>query len=185
MLPSDRAATAQRIAQLHAIDHLLRLRIRLDDLLRAGIDLTSPRYAWALSHNQTILELAERGLRELRLTDMLPELQVNAVGLTELSRQMRHELLDGSDDHDSSDAANVLLNRRLPLAGAHQATCGASATTWRWGARPQARWQGRPWCPQPSAPAGEAAQRLQGLLGGGGRAGTRVVRTTSPVMGCK
>ena len=123
MLPSDRAATAQRIAQLHAIDHLLRLRVRLDDLLRAGIDLTSPRYAWALSHNQTILELAERGLREHRLTDMLPELQVNAVGLTELSRQMRHELLDGSDDHDSSDAANVLLKadayRWLERTGHH------------------------------------------------------------------
>ena len=107
LLPSDAAASAQRIAQLHAIDHLLRFRTRLEDLSRAGLDLTSPSYAWALSHNQRMLELARRGLGESRLADMLPELEINAIGLTELSRQMRHELLDGSAAR-SHQAADLL-----------------------------------------------------------------------------
>jgi len=96
LLPGDAAATAQRIAQLHAIDHLLRFRARLENQLRAGPDLTTPDYGWALAHNQQILALARRGLAEQRMADMLPELEVNALGLTELSRQMRHELLGGA-----------------------------------------------------------------------------------------
>ncbi len=107
VLPGDAAAAAQRIAQLHAIDHLLRFRTRLEDLVRAGLDLTSPGYAWALSHSQHILDLARSGLTERRLTDMLPELEVNAVGLTELSRQMRHELLNGAAT-PSQQAADLL-----------------------------------------------------------------------------
>lgn len=94
--PGDARAVAQRIAQLHAIDHLLRFRSRLEDLLRAGLDLKLPDYGWALSHNQQILELARRGLAERRLADVLPELEVHAIGLTELSRQMRHQLLDSA-----------------------------------------------------------------------------------------
>jgi len=97
VLPGDRAATARRIAQLHALDHLLRFRTRLEDLLRADLDLGAPPYAWALSHNRTLLALTRQGLRELRLQDVLPELQQQAMGLTELSRQMRHQLLENAD----------------------------------------------------------------------------------------
>ena len=121
MLPRETVAAAQRIAQLHAIDHLLRFRTRLDDLVRAGIDLTSPDYAWALSHNQQILALARRGLNERRLDDMLQELELNAMGLTELSRQMRHELLNSVSD--LSPAADVLAKadafRWLERTGHH------------------------------------------------------------------
>lgn len=122
LLPHDHASAAQRIAQLHAIDHLLRFRTRLEDLVRAGIDLSAPTYGWALSHNLQILELARHGLQEQRLADMLPELELNAVGLTELSRQMRHELLD-NETAQSSNAADILAKadayRWLERTGHH------------------------------------------------------------------
>jgi phosphate:Na+ symporter len=122
LLPHDGAGTAQRIAQLHAIDHLLRFRTRLEDLARAGLDLSAPAYDWALSHNLRILKVARHGLREQRLADMLPELELNAVGLTELSRQMRHELLDDADA-DSGSAADILAKadayRWLERTGHH------------------------------------------------------------------
>lgn len=122
LLPGDAAAAAQRIAQLHAVDHLLRFKTRLDDLLRAGIDLTSPVYAWALWHNERILDLARRGLAEHRLEDVVAELEVQAMGLTELSRQMRHELLGGTA-MQSTRAADVLAKadayRWLERTGHH------------------------------------------------------------------
>lgn len=93
LLPNDTVATNQRIAQLHAIDHLLRFRTRLEDLTHAGIDLTTPGYHWALDYSQRILALAEQGLAEQSLAAQLPEMELSAVGLTVLSRQMRHELL--------------------------------------------------------------------------------------------
>lgn len=107
LLPDDAAAASQRIAQLHAIDHLMRLWSRLDDLARSGIELRSPAYAWALSHNQKILELTRTGLTERSLSEVLPEVELNAIGLTELSRQMRHELLEGVTTH-SDRAADIL-----------------------------------------------------------------------------
>lgn len=120
--PGDATAAAQRIAQLHAVDHLLRLRTRLDDLLRTGLDLSAPTYAWALSHTQQILTLAHRGLAEQRLTSVLPELAELAVGLTELSRQMRHELLD-VDTMPEGPAADILARadayRWLERTGHH------------------------------------------------------------------
>lgn len=107
LLQDDAASAARRIAQLHTIDHLMRFRSRLEELVHNGTDLTSPGYAWALSHNLKILDLARNGLTEHRLADVLPELQVNAAGLTELSRQMRHELLDGRGTL-SSKASDIL-----------------------------------------------------------------------------
>ena len=91
--PADSAASARRIAQLHALDHLLRFRTRLEDLLQAGVDLNAPDYHWALEHSQHIVALAERGLATQTLAAQLPELELQAVGLSALSRQMRHELL--------------------------------------------------------------------------------------------
>jgi len=90
--------------------------------VRAGIDLSAPAYGWALSHNLQILELARHGLQEQRLADMLPELELNALGLTELSRQMRHELLD-DETAQSGNAADTLTKadayRWLERTGHH------------------------------------------------------------------
>lgn len=103
--PNDAAAASQRIAQLHAIDHLLRFRLRLEDLQRVGLDLKSPTYDWALSHSEQILKLARQGLIEGRLAGAMKELETNALGLTELSRQMRHELLNNATTPPSQAAA--------------------------------------------------------------------------------
>ena len=94
--PGDAATAATRIAQLHAIDHLMRFRTRLANLVHAGIDLTAPAYAWAMAHNQRMMELALSGLKQQALAQRLPDMEVNAMGLSDLSRQMRHELLDVS-----------------------------------------------------------------------------------------
>lgn len=122
VLAGDRVATSQRIAQLHAIDHLLRFRTRLGELVHAEIDLNTPGYHWALEHSQQILGLIQDGLAGNSLVDQLPEMEVNAVGLTALSRQMRHELLENAAA-DTSHAADVLAKadayRWLERTGHH------------------------------------------------------------------
>lgn len=115
VLPGDTVAAGQRIAQLHAIDHLLRFRTRLGELVHAQIDLNSPGYHWALEHSQRILALIEEGLAGHNLADQLAEMEVGAAGLTALSRQMRHELLENAAT-DASQAVDVL----------------AKADTYRW-----------------------------------------------------
>jgi phosphate:Na+ symporter len=122
ILPGDAAAAAQRIAQLHAMDHLLRFRTRLEDLLRADLDLGAPAYQWALAHNRQILALARQGLAGQRLGEELPELQAQAMGLTELSRQMRHQLLDGGatpGDAPADVLARADVYRWLERTGHH------------------------------------------------------------------
>jgi len=106
VLSSDIASTNRRIAQLHAIDHLLRFRTRLDDLHRARNQLGSPPYAWALERSRQILDLAIRGLREASLATVVLEVEAHAEALTTLSREMRHELLKGT-------AADVLKTADL------------------------------------------------------------------------
>lgn len=94
--PDDHRAVGQRIAQLHATDHLLRFHTRLNDMVHANIDLTAPDHRWALDHSQRILHLATEGLATLRLPLQLPDIELHAVGLTTLSQQMRHALLEGA-----------------------------------------------------------------------------------------
>ena len=120
--PGDAHATAQRIAQLHAIDHSLRFRTRLDDLVHADVDLTTPDYEWARAHSHAILTLARQGLAEHCLADRLPELQTHAIGLSERSSQMRDALLNHATP-PSSDAADLLAKadafRWLERTGHH------------------------------------------------------------------
>jgi phosphate:Na+ symporter len=89
----DAVAGAQRIAQLHAIDHLLRFRTRLHDLTRADIDLAEPDYGWALQNSRRILQLAQDGLAQGNLQTHLGQLEADAMELAGLSKQVRHELL--------------------------------------------------------------------------------------------
>ncbi len=93
MPAADAEAGAQRIAQLHAIDHLLRFRTRLHDLSQAHIELTQPDYRWALENIRQILQLAQRGLQQGHLQAYLGQLESNAMQLSELSRQVRNDLL--------------------------------------------------------------------------------------------
>ncbi len=93
-MPADNVvAGAQRIAQLHAIDHLLRFHTRLHDLSQARIDLAQPGYRWALENIRQILQLAQRGLQQGDLQAHLEQLESNATQLSGLSRQVRHDLL--------------------------------------------------------------------------------------------
>lgn len=103
----DAAAGAQRIAQLHAIDHLLRFRTRLHDLARAGVRLTEPSYQWALTNSQEILRLALQGLTRRDLRPCLGELERNSAALSGLSRRVRHDMLDGAGP-DADDPAEAL-----------------------------------------------------------------------------
>lgn len=118
---NDKDTDARRIAQLHAIDHLLRFRIRLNDLAVARTDLTEPCYEWALDNSQHILSLAQRGLAEKSLAQQLEQLELNAVTLTSLSHQVRHNVLQGTNS--AQDAAHALVQtdtfRWLERTGHH------------------------------------------------------------------
>lgn len=89
----DEASVASRIAQLHAIDHLLRLRTRLHDLAQAPARLAGPDYAWAAGHGQRIVACARRGLAARELPACLDQLELEAVGLTAQSVQRRQDAL--------------------------------------------------------------------------------------------
>jgi len=106
----DTVATAQRIAQLHAIDHLLRFRTRLQELAQARVDLTGPAYHWAMDNSWQILHLARRGLEQQSLHESMESLALNATALSALSREMRHaalkETVPGPDT-----AAHIALQR--------------------------------------------------------------------------
>lgn len=91
--PDDARLGARRIAQLHSIDHLLRFHGRLHDLAQAGIDFSDPDYAWAIENSREMLALARRGLAEKNLALGLERLELDAVTLAALSRQVRHDLL--------------------------------------------------------------------------------------------
>lgn len=110
-VPADDAvAVAQRIAQLHAIDHLLRFRARLHELAQARTDLTGPDYQWALENSQQLLQLARRGLERQDLPGSMEPLALNAMALTRLSREMRHSVLNGTAVGPDS-AAHIALQR--------------------------------------------------------------------------
>ncbi len=91
--PGDARLGAQRIAQLHSVDHLLRFHNRLHDLAQAGIDFSDPDYAWAIENSREMLALARQGLARKNLAPCLEQLELDAVTLAALSRQVRHDLL--------------------------------------------------------------------------------------------
>lgn len=103
----DIVLAGQRIAQLHAVDHLMRFHSRLKDIKQAEIDLTEDSYRWALDNSMHILQLAREGLQGRVMADSLPQIELDAVTLAALSRQVRHELLEESVSGAQS-AANAL-----------------------------------------------------------------------------
>lgn len=89
----DEAAAAARIAQLHAIDHLLRLRSHLHDLASTPARLAGPDYAWAAAHGQRIAGCARRALAARDLAACLDELERDAAGLGAEAMQRRQDAL--------------------------------------------------------------------------------------------
>jgi phosphate:Na+ symporter len=88
--------TEQRIAQLHAIDHLLRLRQRLGDLARADIDFGNPVYHSALQGNRALIHLVKRALQEGALASYQKEIEQEVRSLSGFVRQARHEVLQNA-----------------------------------------------------------------------------------------
>lgn len=107
-LPAKDARTSeQRLAQLHALDHLMRFRTRLTDLSQAAVDLTEPGYGWALEHSRQILALARQGIEAHDLFPHQEALEQHANALTGVSREVRNDVLQGTAAVPSS-AANAL-----------------------------------------------------------------------------
>lgn len=91
--PEEDVQAEQRIAQLHAIDHLLRLRHRLSDIARANIDFANPVYQSAQQSSRSMIHLVQRGLAEKTLTPYLEEIDHEADQLAIYVHQARHEIL--------------------------------------------------------------------------------------------
>lgn len=107
-LPAKDARTGeQRLAQLHALDHLMRFRTRLTDLSQAAVDLTEPGYGWALDHSRQILALARQGIETHDLFTHQEALEQHATALTGVSREVRNDVLQGTTAVPES-AANAL-----------------------------------------------------------------------------
>ncbi|WP_439590279.1 Na/Pi cotransporter family protein [Hydrogenophaga sp.] len=106
----DTVAAAQRIAQLHAIDHLLRFRSRLQELTQARVDLTEPGYHWAMQNSRQILNLARSGLERQDVQSSMESLVLNAMALSKLSREVRHDVLKAAVSGPDSEA-HIALQR--------------------------------------------------------------------------
>ena len=96
---------SRRIAQLHAIDHLLRLRSRIHDLFQAEINFSEPVYGWALENSRCMLELARKGIAEKDLTAHMERIEHIASTLTNLSHQVRNDFLQTTAPGNSHAAA--------------------------------------------------------------------------------
>jgi phosphate:Na+ symporter len=106
----DHASAAQRVAQLHAIDHLLRLRSRLQELAQTQRTLSEPSYQWAQSPSRQLLQLARQGLQDHALQAALPALEQHAGELARLAREQRHALLKHTVP-GPGDTAGIALQR--------------------------------------------------------------------------
>lgn len=89
----DEASAASRIAQLHAIDHLLRLRGHLHDLVLTAARLTEPDYAWASAHGQRVADCARHELAAREGSACLDELARSAAGFSAEAMQRRQDAL--------------------------------------------------------------------------------------------
>lgn len=101
---SDRALSAQRVAQLHAIDHMLRLHLRLGNVVQAQIDFSNPVYRTAMAQIADILQLARHGLAGKRPEGWLERLEGNALLLASLSREVRNDVLQKSTVESDTSA---------------------------------------------------------------------------------
>ncbi len=102
---SDSALSAQRVAQLHAIDHMLRLHLRLSNFVQAQVDFSNPVYRAAMAPIAEIVHLARAGLDGTQPDDWLERLEGDAMLLASLSRQARHDVLQDSAAADNAAQA--------------------------------------------------------------------------------
>ena len=89
----DARLVTPRIAQLHAIDHLLRLRSRLHDLLQARVELSGADFGWAFGPSERMVDMAKAGLRTQDLGSVLEAMEATANELSVQARRMRQDVL--------------------------------------------------------------------------------------------
>lgn len=121
--PKDEVLSGRRMAQMHAIDHLIRFRNRLQDIAEAQVDFAHPTYAWALENSLEIVTLARQSLASRDLFAGLDKLERDATTLASLSRQVRHDLLQETAPGESHSASHALRTtdtfRWLERTGTH------------------------------------------------------------------
>lgn len=107
VLPGDAVVSQARLAEMHAIDHLTRLQVRLD--LPAGVleRLGDASLRTARQLAGEILGLAISGLVGGGPTAWLSELQAKAAALAELRRHERASILQATAEGDGSPAHSL------------------------------------------------------------------------------
>ena len=96
-LPADdEPMNEQRSAQLHAIDHLLRLSNRLRQVLGNDTNFDNIRYEKAVTQATHMVMRARQGLSGEAADDWMEQVAAEAASLTKLLQRVRHELLTGS-----------------------------------------------------------------------------------------
>ena len=102
---ADNRLISQRVAQLHAVDHLLRLCARLQYPVLVEHDIP-PDYQEAQVRSREILGLARAGVAGEAPSDWLAQIGEKIMDLRHLAREVRHDLLRDSGNH--ADASNAL-----------------------------------------------------------------------------
>ncbi|MDO9023219.1 Na/Pi symporter [Zwartia sp.] len=106
----DDAHHAQRIAQLHAVDHLIRLRNRLQDITQVSTQLGQPIYLEARTILISMLHRTREGLARHTLTAYIDDLAMDARAVAALSTTVRDDVLKETGPGISHDLASDLLH---------------------------------------------------------------------------
>lgn len=106
----DERFTAQRISQLHAIDHLVRLKNRLQDPSLSRDALERKVCANTLNTLKNMIERAQLGIAERSLETQLASLSSEAAAVTAHAREEREEVLRGIAAGPSGHASETLLS---------------------------------------------------------------------------
>jgi len=110
-LESDGGLQRQRVAQLHAVDHLLRLCGRLQNAPDPGAFPEHGPLSEVLDRMESLIALVHDGINGVASLDWLEILEQKSVGLTVAAEGVRARLLE-------SDAIDGGVARALQLADA-------------------------------------------------------------------
>lgn len=93
--PEDEVLNERRRAQLHAIDHLLRLQNRLESMRGSDVNFSNTIYQAATAQAHALLKLAQQGLSGLHEENWVELVGARAAALSSLLTQVRQGLLAG------------------------------------------------------------------------------------------
>jgi phosphate:Na+ symporter len=103
-LPADNWTLAElRMAQLHVIDHQLRLCHRMERLERSPIDFASGVYHWAVQNNLDMLSLA-LDAKDSASSARLPDIEKQAASLEDMAHQVRNQVLQQNQESGTAPA---------------------------------------------------------------------------------